>query len=376
MLDKLLWVSAVIWAWHLLQFILNRAVIRPLPKTRPPAPEGAPLVSIVSPARNEARGIRKAVASFCGQDYPHLEVLVVEDCSSDATPEILEELRSELPRLQIVPGKEPPRGWLGKPNALELGRRAAKGEWIVFSDADVAYAPDLISRAVAFARGKDAAMLSLWPEFIAGEPLETVICSKFALGFAIAPVWLVPFRSLKFAAMGTGVFNMLRRDALEACGAFESLRDAVVDDIELGYKIKAAGFGQRVALAGDLLRIRMYYGFRETMEGFTKNSYPLLRKIPLLLFAFVPLGLIVMILPYVGAAWGLAHGTLNPPALTALALMHATAGACVALFRLPWYVAFLSPVSEILWWWIVLKSFFRCHLTGIVWRGRVFKAAD
>ncbi|HOW90441.1 MAG TPA: glycosyltransferase, partial [Elusimicrobiales bacterium] len=336
---------------------------------------GAPFVSIVSPARNEERSIKEAVSSFCRQDYPNLEVIVVDDCSTDATPRILAGLRSEFPRLRVIQGAEPPPGWLGKTNALELGRKAAKGEWLIFSDADVIYAPDLVSRAVAFAVKKGTGMVCLWPELIPGEPLETAVCSKLALGFAFVPAWLAAFRRVRFIAMGAGIFNMVRRDALEAARAFASLKDAVVDDIWLGLRVKAAGFGQALALAGDLLRIRIYYGLRETIEGFTKNVYPLLRELPPLLPVIIPLSFVITILPYIGFIWSAAHGALNPSALAALVLMHTLAWRCARLFRLPWYTAFLTPVGELLWWWIALRSFLRYRRKGVVWRGRTFKPA-
>ncbi|MEE8424362.1 MAG: glycosyltransferase, partial [Elusimicrobiota bacterium] len=310
--EALIWVSVGLWTIFFLHLIVNRFFIRPLPKL---ALAGEPpLVSIVVPARNEERGIRKAVSSFCEQDYPRLEVIVVDDCSTDATPGILKELQAKHPRLKVVQGKPPPKGWLGKPNALETGRKTAKGDWFLFADADVVYAPDLVSRSVAYVLKEKAAMLCLWPNMIFGGLGEALVLSKILHFFVLSPAFLVSKSRLKFVAAGGGVFNMVRRDALETCGAFACLKDAVIDDIGLGYKVKGAGFPLAVALSKDLIGIRMYYGFRETLDGLNKNAYPTLRARPLLLLLIPPLGFTIFWLPYLAFIWGLTQGALNPPA--------------------------------------------------------------
>lgn len=370
MLEILSWVSVGLWTIFFLQLIVNRFFIRPLPRLE--IDGKPPLVSIVVPARNEARGIREAVSSFCEQDYPRLEVIVVDDCSTDATPGILKELRATHSRLKVLKGKNPPQGWLGKPNALETGRKAAKGDWLLFADADVVYAPDLVSRSLAYVLKEKAAMLCLWPNIIFGGLGEALVLSKIPHFFALSPAFLVSRSRLKFAAAGGGVFNMVRRDALEACGAFACLKDAVIDDIGLGYKVKGAGFPLAAALSEDLIGIRMYYGFRETLDGLNKNAYPALRARPLLLLLIPPLGFIVFWLPYLAFIWGLAQGVLNPPATIALILMHVTLGGCGLLFKIPWPVAFLSPVSEMLWLWIIARGFFAYRKKGLVWRGRAY----
>lgn len=371
MLDVLLWISAGLWALFLVQLIANRLLIPSLPEARPPKGK-LPLVSIVSPARNEERGIRAAVSSFCRQDYPRLEVIVVDDRSTDATPRILEELKGEFPNLRVIRGEDPPEGWLGKPNALETGRKAAKGDWILFVDADVVYKPDVVSRSVDFVTRDGAAMLCLWPDIATGELLEAVVLSRIAMAFTILPAFLANRSKSKLIAVGGGVFNMVRRDALEACGAFECLKHAVIDDIGLGYKVKAAGFRQAAALAGDLLRIRMYHGFRETLDGLNKNIYPALREFPLLLL-FIPfMGVLIHFLPYAGLAWGAAQGELSVPALAGLAFMHLAVGGTALTFRMPWALAFLNPVGEAIWWWIIVRSYRVYRRSGIVWRGRSY----
>lgn len=166
----------------------------------------------------------------------------MDDRSTDATPQILAELRTRFSNLKVIDGRDPPDGWLGKPNALEIGRKEAKGQWLLFVDADVVYAPDLLSRAIAHVVREEADMLFLAPNFTTKGVMEAVLMSTiYLVGAAAFPAYLATHSKSKRFAGGGGVFNLVRRDALTACGAFESIKDAVVDDAVLGYKVKAAG---------------------------------------------------------------------------------------------------------------------------------------
>ena len=371
--EILLWLGAGLWIVFLVQMILNWALVPDVSRVASDPPVKWPLVSIVVPARDEERGIREAVASFCEQNYPAFEVIVVDDGSTDATPRILAELQAHYPNLRVVQGQEPPDGWLGKPNALEIGRRHARGDWLLFVDADVVYAPELLRRALRYVLSQKAAMLFLHPRLSTGGVFEAVIMSSlYVAPFAAFPMFLVSRTRGGWPAIGGGMFNLVRRDALEACGAFECLRNAVVDDVELGRAVKRAGFRQVVALSGPLIRLRMYDGARASIEGFTKNIYPLVRAHPWgALFPFA-VGAVVSILPYCGFLARLAAGSVSVPASISLVCMHAILAGLAIHFRQPWYIAFLNPLREVCWWWILIRSAVQYHSRGLVWRGRTY----
>ena len=370
-LEIFLWIGAGIWLVFLLQLILNWALTRDLSRIQVKPPVEWPFVSIIVPARNEERCVRQAVTSFCLQDYPAAEVIVVDDGSTDATPRILAELQTRFPNLQVVQGQDPPAGWLGKPNALETGRKLAKGAWLLFVDADVVYAPDLLRRALAYAIDEDAGMLFLYPRLRTGGVVEAVIMSSmYLVPFAAFPLFLISRTKSRLLAVGGGVFNLVRRDALEACGAFECLAGTVLDDIGLGYAVKRAGFKEAVALAGPLIHIRMYGGARETIEGFTKNIYPAMVRRPWLLALPFVAGAVLSLLPYYGCVAGLLAGSVSIPAWIALFCMHVVLGGLALVFRQPWYITFLNPLRELCWWGIMIRSFVRYRRRGLVWRGR------
>lgn len=370
----LLWISAGLWALFFIQTLLNWLLVPELSRQKSPSPTQWPFVSIVVPARNEESAIRKAVSSFCNQDYEGFEVIVVDDQSTDQTPDILRNLRSEHVNLTVIAGTEPPEGWLGKTNALEVGRTAAKGNWILFVDADVVYAPDLLRRAIAYVLEQDAAMLVLWPRYMTEGVLEAIMMSSlYLVVFAAFPLFMVARSRSRWFAAGSGVFNLVRRDALQDCAAFESLRNSVFDDFALGHRVKGTGHAVAVAPAITLVQIRMYHGIRELFHGCTKNVYHLAgRRSPWLMPLGFLLAMILSLLPYIGLVAGLIGGSVSAAAIAALALMHLVMACTVIRFHQPWYVACSNPVRELFWWGIVLWSCISYHRSGIIWRGRQY----
>jgi len=218
LLNILLWLGAGLWVLFLVLWTLNAILVTDLGTLSIAEPRDWPMVSYVVPARNEEAGIGKAVTSFCTQDYPSFEVIVVNDRSTDRTAEILAELQRGFGNLIVVEGVDPPEGWLGKPNALENGRRHGQGEWVLMTDADAVHAPDLLRRAISYGLREEAGMVVVRPRHVTGGVLEAVLMSGVNFFFfAVTPMFLVRYsRSPKFAT-GSPVCNLMRRDALAAC---------------------------------------------------------------------------------------------------------------------------------------------------------------
>lgn len=363
----LAWTVAILWAAFFLQLILNRFLVPRIDRGTTAVPGDLPRVSIVVPARNEAAHVEAAVRSFCEQDYPELEVVVVDDQSTDGTGRILDRLAGEYARLTVIHGDGPPAGWLGKPAALQRGLEAAAGDWLLFADADVGYDPSLVKRSIAHVTSRNAAMLALLPNFDTRgfwEPVGLLGLYWFAMAFS--PLYLAERSRTRLVAAGGGVFNLVRRDALRAIGEFHGLKDAVVDDIGLGFRVKGAGFRQSVARSGSLIRIRMYRGLGELVRGFTKNIFPAMRRMPYLAVLPFMLGSLLIFLPYAAiftTEWFL-------PGAIALGFMHLTLLGLAMIFRQPLWIAFVNPVREVLWWWIVIRSAVHYYRYGIRWRDR------
>lgn len=371
LLDILLWAGAILWALFLLMGILNALLVPNISKLKTPEPCEWPFVSILVPARNEESGIRKAVTSFCTQDYPAFEVIVVNDRSTDRTGQILAELQAQFSNLSVIDGTDPPAGWLGKPNALETARSHAKGEWFLMTDADAVHASALLRRGVAYALRENLGMLVVRPRHVTEGILEAVLMSGVNFFFFVAtPLFLVRHSRCAWFATGSPVFNLFRRDALEACGGFACLKQAVVDDLEIGFHIKRMGYPVGVAFAGESIGHRMYRGARQTVQGFGKTTFPTIRKTPWILPLYFALAVVVSFLPYYGFIQGLCAGRIDVPAMASLALMHACFAGIAWRYGEPWYITFLNPLRELGWLCIFARSYVLYRRSGLVWRGR------
>ncbi|MGH2522212.1 MAG: glycosyltransferase, partial [Anaerolineales bacterium] len=246
-----------------------------LPVPSAPPDPGGPLISVVVPARNEARNIRRCVAALLAQTHPRLEVLVVDDRSTDATPRILAELAAQdgEARLRMIPGAPLPEGWAGKPHALMQGADMARGEWLCFVDADTFAGPDLLASTYAAACAHSADLLSV----LTLQELRTfwekavmpIVFTGIALSFSPERV-NDPRRP---EAIANGQFILIRRAAYEAVGGHRALRGSLVEDKDLAERVKRAGYRLILADGRALARTRMYTSFKEIWEGWTKNIY-------------------------------------------------------------------------------------------------------
>lgn len=376
MINILLWVGAIIWILLFIQGLINGWLVRSLNRIDAPTPDHWPRVSFVVPARNEERSIHRAVSSFCNQDYPDFEVIVVNDRSTDDTGRILSELQDKFENLIVVEGIEPSEGWLGKPNALRQGEACASGEWILMADADSVHDPQVLRRAVAFGIQEDVGMVTIRPRLVTQGVLEAVLMSAINFGFFVAmPMFLVRHSKSAMFATGSPVFNLIRRDALKGCGGFACIKHAVVDDVEIGFRVKHAGFGLAVAFSGNLINHRMYSGARETVRGFQKTTYPAIKRVPWVLGLYYIVAMIISFLPYYGFAIGLVHGYMSVPAVISLTMMHAVFAWIAWRYEEPWYIIFFNPLREIGWLWIYTRSCFIYMRKGLIWRGRAYGEA-
>ncbi|MGE5413295.1 MAG: glycosyltransferase [Syntrophomonadaceae bacterium] len=345
-------------------------------------PGRPPSVSTVVPARNEERGIEAAVRSHLSQDYPDLEVIVVDDRSTDATGAILARLAAEDPRLRVVSGVDPPDGWLGKPHALYQGARAARGELLLFADADVRYAPDAVRQAVALLEAGRLDLLSLFPRLEMRGFWENVLMAYLPVSYFFGPAFLLNSDRQRRFAVGAGAGMLVRAPAYRAAGGHEALRDSVIDDLHLASRVRRAGGRCRMARADRALRLRMYRGLREIVDGFTKNMAYVFQGPTGLFLAFST--------AYSFLAWSLPAVALLAAALglpvpapdlvwaaVALGLMLLGRAGIALFLDYPLWPAVTHPFMAAAWVGILLRSFaWRFLRRQMRWRGRTYPAAS
>ncbi len=360
----------ILWLLALGRTIVNLVLV---PRLRPrPVPAGpTPLVSVIVPARDEERAIERTVRALLAQTWPALELIVINDRSTDSTGAILARLASEDPRLIVVDNEEPPAGWLGKPWALHQGSLRARGELLLFVDADVVYEPDAVAAAVLHLQERGVPMLSLFPRLIMRGFWEHIVMPNLAFfAFTMLPLWLSNRSRVRVLAVGAGTGNVIRRDVYDAVGGHETLRDAVVDDVGLARVVRSSGRPTEVVRGEDLVSVRMYEGLTEIVHGFTKNGFAVIGRSYLNLIVFLTLGFVLHVVPFALALTGdlISIASVTVLTLTRMILF-------VALrYRLD-NALVGHPLMIAVWFVIMIRS---AWYTGVrrqlLWRGRTYDA--
>jgi len=264
-------VAAAIWLGAVALALHERCRV-PRADREPPATDG-PLVSIVVPARDEERGVGAGVRSLRALDYARLEVIVVDDESRDGTLAAARAAAGGDPRVRVIAGRPLPAGWVGKSWACWQGVQAARGDWLLFTDADVVHAPDSLGRALALATRLGRGGVTLFPTVDCRGPAErAVIPAAFAaIAAFVAPGPLARSRRSR-VAIAAGAYILVERRRYEAVGGHSRIRGRMIDDLCLAAAIKRSGGLLVPALGAPLARLRMYHGAREVWEGWSKNA--------------------------------------------------------------------------------------------------------
>jgi chlorobactene glucosyltransferase len=242
-------------------------------ETREPS-DSLPSLSIVVPARNEERQIERCVRSLLATRLPNFEVIVVDDESNDATRSILERIGAGAPQLTVIQGAPLPPGWVGKSWALTQGARAARGEWLLFTDADTVHAPLAASSALGWAIARGYDVVSLLPDQEAvGLPerifLPTIL---YVILLGIGPLDDINDPRKPDVALFNGQYVLASRPAYDGIGGHAAVRGEVAEDLELARLFKRDGRFRTLLTGGNaLVRTRMYRSFGEIWRGFVKN---------------------------------------------------------------------------------------------------------
>ncbi len=233
-------------------------------------PESRPLVSVVVPAHNEQDLIKICLESILDQDYMNLELICVDDRSADRTAEIVTKIFNGRSNCKLVTIKERLVGWTGKCHALHEGVKYSSGEWLAFLDADSSLQKTALRQCVSEALHRNINLVTLSPQFILKTFWEKALLPTFAAMAAI----LFPLSKVNdprsSVATANGMFLVISRMAYEKIGGHCNVKDLAVEDIGIGKRVKAAGLGILFANGQNLLRTRMYSGFHQILDGWTR----------------------------------------------------------------------------------------------------------
>ncbi|HTI65711.1 MAG TPA: glycosyltransferase family 2 protein, partial [Gemmatimonadaceae bacterium] len=248
---------------------------RSLDEISPEAPLDSPLVSVIVPARNERRNIERCLRSVLAARYPRLEVLMIDDRSDDGTADIARAIARDDGRLRVIVASELPIGWFGKQWACATGARAARGDLLLFTDADTWHAPDLLPRAVNALRARDADLLSVAGRQEMHGFWERVVQPQFFALLSIRYGGTEHVSRTKRAvdAIANGQFILVRRQAYDAMGGHERVRDRVAEDLAMAQEYVRSGRRIALLMAEHQLSTHMYASLRELIAGWRKNIY-------------------------------------------------------------------------------------------------------
>jgi chlorobactene glucosyltransferase len=260
----------------LINFIVNNILFKNIRNFKLPVDilNSPPLVSVLIPARNEEKNIRRILNSMLKQDYRNLEILVLDDNSTDATGHIVEEFVKKDGRIKLIKGAPLPAGWKGKCFACHQLSKIAKGSYFVFTDADTLHYPNSISGSLAALLKNNLDVTSIYPRQIAvtfSERMSVRFINFIILSFM--PLILVKHSKAPFFSTAIGQFFLFKREAYEKTGGFEFVKDEILEDINISKQVKRCGLKIMIYDGSDSIFCRMFTNLPDVVKGFSRFIY-------------------------------------------------------------------------------------------------------
>jgi len=365
-------IGCVYWLWMAIGAVRIARGVPLLSRQDPPEPSPWPRLTVIVPACNEADTLGPAMATFLEQDYPHLEIILIDDRSTDGTGEVVDRIAASDGRIRPVHITALPDGWLGKVHALARGVELARGDWILFTDADVHLAPGTLRRVIAYAEQEDLDHLPVAPDLrSSGLLLDAAISAFLRSGTVGARCWAVPDPKSS-AYVGVGAFGLVRRSAFERTPGLEWLRLEVADDVGIGLMMKRSGARCGVLNGTGCVGLHWYRSLGEMARGAEKGFASLAACSVLRLLVFCTLLPALELAPLVALLpWGVPG--LLPAGLLMTGLWLASVVVIHRWAKRPILPGLLMPlvvpigVAVFLWigWLGVIRG-------GILWRGTLY----
>jgi len=350
-----------------------------LPNLSNVAPAPGPLVSVIIPARNEAATIETVVHSVLATTYADVELLVVDDRSTDETAAIIGRLAEEDGRVRAIGGEPLPAGWYGKPWACVQGYRAARGELLLFTDADTRHSPELLGRAVGALQARQADLVTVAPR---------QRCESFWERLVMPQVWLLlglryhPARVNRARrerdVIANGQFILVTRLGYEAVGTHEVVKHEVAEDLGLAQAYFRAGRRMHFAFAERLMQTRMYHDLPHLVEGWSKNmylggrrSFPHDRVLRTLVPVMLVASFVFWLVPPVALLATGGSGTIGTAAIVATVASVVFWVLVSVGMRIPPYYGLGYPLGAVVALGIAVRSIWRGE-RRVEWRGRIY----
>ncbi len=334
-----------------------------------------PLVSIVVAARNEQRDIEVALRSLLSLDYCNLEIIVVDDRSTDDTGKILDRLAEGNSRLLIQHVVDLPSGWIGKNHALYSGARVARGDLLLFTDADVVMEVTTLRRAVTYLLENNLDHPALAPRIdVPSRMLQAFVVLFLNLFVLYIRPWRISDPNSS-AHVGIGAFNLVRKTAYQEVGTHRTIALRPDDDLKLGKIIKQQGFRQDIVDGIELVRVPWYASVAELVSGMEKNAFSGVEYSVFAVIGISVLLLVFMIWPFVAVV--ILSGLPRFFYIIVIALLWTQAWLAARSARMPWQAVVLCPLAALLLIWIQWRAMCLTYVRGgIVWRDTLYPLSE
>jgi hypothetical protein len=310
-------------------------------------------------------------------DYEWLRVVAVDDRSTDGTGILMDEYvagHKGRVRLEVLHVTELAEGWLGKTFAMAVATEPCQTDYVLYTDADVLFSPSILRRAMAFAEASEADHLVVMPTMQVKGRGEGMVLGFFQIfGLWASRPWKVEDAEARRDVVGVGAFNLVRRSALEEIGGWAPQRLAVLEDVTLGRRMKAAGMRQRIAFAPGLVLVHWAKGALGLLNGMTKNLYSAFNFNPLLLMGAFGWVVVFCLLPVAELVWPVTI----VPALIVLCCIGATYRAMETVSAIDARYGWLYPVGAVGLLFAMMRSMVVVlWRRGVVWRGTLYELRD
>ena len=262
-------------------------------------PQIKPLVSILIPVRNEEDNISELLQSIIQQSYSNFELFVLDDQSDDQTSHVIEELIRNNQKINLLRGKPLPEGWLGKNWACFQLAQQARGDLLLFLDADVRLSANALEAALYHMQKNDVIILSCFPTQkinTLGEWLIVPLMNWLLLSLLPLKAVLLPYKSLTAV---NGQFILFDKATYDAMGGHNAVFDQVVEDMEIARRFKEEKYSIISLLGHDAITCAMYNGFMESVKGFSKNFYLGFNVAPLTFICILSSLMLVFFVPFI-----------------------------------------------------------------------------
>lgn len=331
-------------------------------------------VSIIFSARNEERILAKSIQSILNLNYPNFEIIAVNDRSTDNTSSILNQFESHA-CFKAKHIQQLAKGWLGKNSALHIASQSAKGEWLLFTDADVLMDKDLIAKAISYALENNIDHLTIYEHHISSGfwLMITLLATYITYSMVMMP-WRIKCSWSK-KSLGHGAFNLVKKSCYLECGGHRSIAMECFDDLKLGKLIKDNGFKQDIVDGKGLIERAWYHSLNEMIHGLKKNGFAYFNYSFLRFFTKFIFGLFFFISPW--AAIVMLQGPLQWLNLMNIILTFWVAFIVAERFYMQKYYVLFYPIGILVLFytlWHSVITTYRRH--GIIWRDTYYSLEE